>query len=186
MGKEMLLIKFGSFFNAWRKHLDVDQNGFVTQKDFSEACRQLGIQKVKQLWNAIDKDGNGQISLIELDAETASAFGEFESLLVEKYGHTKEGWRAVFVDPASDCTRCLKETFVQKCRELGYSGDAGRLFTLVRPDPFRSYLIYEDLWLNLNPNDYNTQVIDAKSPLKRLQCTSSSLLDSQPSKEVPS
>ena len=38
------------------------------------------------------------------------------------------------------------------CREL--AEDSGRLFDLLRPEPFRGYLVYEDLVKDLNPNGF--------------------------------
>lgn len=165
--KKMLVVKFGSLFAAWRHFLDQDQNGVVTQKDFSHACVALGVRNVRTLWNELDENQNGQISLWEIDAELGDAFSAFQELLIAKWGSTKNGWRKVFDFKGS--LRCEKPDFIQKCQEIGFTGDAAKLFDDLRPEPGRAYLTYEDVWINLNPNDFppppHKATTDTKSPL---------------------
>lgn len=164
--KFMLKTKFVSLFASWRNFLDEDQNGVVTQKDFAISCRNLGVQSVLKLWSEFDTDDNGQISLLELDADMGAAFALFESELIAKYGSTKAGWNKVF--NADGNVRCDKEKFVAQCQKvLQYSGDADQLYEMVRPEPGRGYLTYEDLWLNLNPNDFCVlkEGIEIRSPI---------------------
>merc|ERR1712008_560129 len=123
--KQMLVVKFGSLFNAWRA-LDTDHNGLVSQKDFSDVSRGLGVKKVKVIWSALDPNGRGCITLHDLDDETAEAFGEFERLLLEKHGSTRIGWRTAF--DVQGIHRCDSKRFAAQCRALGYTGDAMRLF----------------------------------------------------------
>lgn len=150
--KNMLSRKYGSLFAGFRKGLDVDQNGVVTQRDFASACQRLGVKVVKALWTELDVNQNGQISLLELDPETSEGFNWLETVLIEKYGTAKDGWKKVFDYDSS--LRCDKEKFVDRCKALEYTGDAERLFKLLCPEPGRVHLSYDDLWLNLNPNDY--------------------------------
>eukprot|EP00927_Polykrikos_kofoidii_P059504 TRINITY_DN54653_c0_g1_i1.p1 TRINITY_DN54653_c0_g1~~TRINITY_DN54653_c0_g1_i1.p1 ORF type:complete len:1318 (-),score=202.09 TRINITY_DN54653_c0_g1_i1:132-3737(-) len=150
--KKMLVTKYGSLFAGWRHGLDVDQNGVVTQRDFAQRCQLLGIKAVQRLWNDLDVKRKGQISMLELDEETGQAFASFEKLLIEKYGDCKTGWKKCF-DPEKT-VQCDKVRFVKQCQVLGYGGDAERLFKLLRPEAGRPQLTYEDLWLNLNPNDF--------------------------------
>lgn len=177
--KKMLIIKYGSLFAAFRKGLDVDQNGVVTQRDFASACQRLGVKAVQKLWTDLDENKNGQISLFELDPETAEGFNTLERLLLENYSTTKEGWKKVFDYDAS--IRCDKEKFVAQCKVLGYPGDAAKLFALLKPEPGRIHLSYDDLWLNLNPNEYQN--------VKELPCTQGSPRSQRgatPSSKTPS
>merc|ERR1712147_610630 len=101
--------------------------------DFAAACQLLGVRQVKQLWKDLDVNKNEQISLIELDPEAGQAFGEFERLLIEKHGSTKEGWYKAF--DISKSVRVEKPKFVAQCKALGFTGDATRLFELMIPFP---------------------------------------------------
>jgi len=150
--RSMLITKYGSLFAAWRKGLDIDMNGVVTQRDFALACQRLGVKAVQTLWTELDVNQNGQIALRELDEETSEGFNQLESLLVEKYGTAKEGWKKVFDYDGS--VRCDKDKFSERCKLLGYAGDGDRLFKLLCPEPGRVHLSYDDLWINHNPNEY--------------------------------
>jgi len=154
--KKMLVTKYGSLFAAWRHGLDVDQNGVVTQRDFSMACNFLGVKHALSLWKTIDSNQNGQMSLRELDLDTGKAFETFEKLLIEGYGNCKEGWRKCF-DPKKKLM-CDKESFIKGCSVLGYPGGADvpepeKFFKLLKPEAGLKHLTYEDIWLNMNPND---------------------------------
>lgn len=150
--KQMLVTKYGSLFGAWRHGLDADQNGVVTQNDFSAACNSLGVKAIRTLWNELDVNKNGQISLYEIDPEVAEPFAELENLMIEKYGSTKTAWAATFNKDKS--LRCDQQKFRAVLEELGFSGDADRFFKLLKPEPGRPYLAYEDLWLNRDMNNF--------------------------------
>ena len=54
---------------AW-KHIDEDQNGRLSRAEFFMFLRKIGFGgNAKQLWNDMDDDGSGFISLQELDPE---------------------------------------------------------------------------------------------------------------------
>lgn len=244
--KVRLIAQYGSFFSAWRYLLDKDHNGIVSQKDFCEAARTFGVVKVVSVWRELDRHNAGQITLKDLDPETAEAWDEFHALLHHQAavetarlqeeaaqskdealnarreartakkeaaqaaaatGQTasvpsspaaspaaqaspsnrslaasmassvetrasvkpslKEAWRRIF-DPQK-IRRIDRPRFVDGCQELGYSKDSVRLYELLQPDPYREYLVYEDLVIDLNPNDFaiNPAVEDTDLPIKK-------------------
>merc|ERR1712183_1141774 len=69
--KDRLIVLYGSLFSAWRKFIDVDQNGVVARKEFSEACTNMGVQNAKVLWQKLDPHEIGQITFKDFDPETA-------------------------------------------------------------------------------------------------------------------
>merc|ERR1712048_689789 len=150
--KKMLVQKYGSLFAGWRHGLDVDQNGVVTQKDFSQACNHLGVKAVQKLWAELDANENGQISLMELDLETGEAFTMFERQIIDKHGNCKDGWKKSFDLKGS--VQIDKKQFAAGCKDIGFTGDAERLFQLLKPEKGIRNLTYQDIWLNLNPNEY--------------------------------
>jgi len=167
--KKKLVEKFGSLFSAWRKLLDIDQNGLCTQFNFADACRALGIKAVPRLWSDLDVCRTGHITLGDIDPEVAEAFGTFEGLLLDQFGSTKEGWKKVFRkrgEPWCDMTE-----FVARCKSIEYPGDAEQLFRLLRPEPGRPFLTYEDLWQNVDMNNNRApddpSVCKAASPKAR-------------------
>lgn len=153
--KKLLAVKYGSLFAAWRRGLDVDQNGVVTQLDFAKACQKVGVKAIQTLWAEFDKNKAGQISLNELDPECAQLFNSLEQLIIEHYGTTKAGWQEVF-DPKRSL-RCDEHAFVKGCQFINFDGDAKTLFRLLRPEPGRPYLTYDDLWIDVNINGFQLQ-----------------------------
>lgn len=166
--RNILAAKFGSLFGAWRQALNRGKTGVVSQKDFAQACRDLGIQGGKKLWAEIDVGSRGQISLEEFDLETAQAFGKFEQCLISQFGHPREGWKEMF--DHQGLVRVEKQKFIAGCKLLGYDGDAEQLFHLLIPEHGRTFLTYHDLWLDLNRNTFQlkTAASDVQSPLKTL------------------
>jgi len=147
--KRILLHQYGSLFAAWRHHLDVDQNGVVTQSDFAAACRKVGIKEVQSVWNELDKNADGHLTLKEIDAQTADGFGELEKLLVEQYGSHKVGWKKVF--DTDNTLHADLSKFKAGCEKLGLSFSAEKLFRLLRPSPGMQFLAYEDIWADQTP-----------------------------------
>lgn len=157
--RRVLIAKYGSPFAAWRKALDLDCNGVATQADFSEACRRMGM-KGTRLWKEIDVHSKGQITLQEFHAETAAGLSELEQRLRERFRHPREGWRSIFDKTGQK--RCDRKAFIEGCKELGVQADAARLFQLL-VELGRSFLTYDDIWLDLNPNGFETAARDVKS-----------------------
>jgi Ca2+-binding EF-hand superfamily protein len=148
--KALMVMKLGSLFTAFRNCLDVDRNGVVTQRDFANACRQMGVKGVQQIWSELDADANGQISLREFDPDTANSFNSLENALKEKYKTTWIGWRQVFDKERVGFS--TQEKFIAGCSTLGPSiADPAKLFKQLRPEPGRSFLAYTDIWAQPTP-----------------------------------
>eukprot|EP00930_Biecheleria_cincta_P057705 TRINITY_DN43596_c0_g1_i1.p1 TRINITY_DN43596_c0_g1~~TRINITY_DN43596_c0_g1_i1.p1 ORF type:complete len:1195 (-),score=263.57 TRINITY_DN43596_c0_g1_i1:29-3577(-) len=147
--KRILKEKFGSLFAAWRDLLDADNNGVMTQVDFAQACRHLGVMVTRVLWTALagQKD---QVGFIDLDPQAAAGFDELEKLLLEQHGSCKVGWRKIF--DSGNTLQVDLSKFKSGCEKLGLTCDAAQLFKLLRPEPGRASLAYEDLWVNLDRN----------------------------------
>eukprot|EP00929_Paragymnodinium_shiwhaense_P058786 TRINITY_DN29455_c0_g1_i1.p1 TRINITY_DN29455_c0_g1~~TRINITY_DN29455_c0_g1_i1.p1 ORF type:complete len:1646 (-),score=514.46 TRINITY_DN29455_c0_g1_i1:127-5064(-) len=163
---KLLRQKFGGLYAAWRQVLDLDQNGLVTYQDFTRACQHMGFYNVKELWQELDAKEAGQVFFMDYYPELTVQFQEFERLLISQFGHPKDGWRKIFGVEKTGF-RCEKHTFVEGCARLGYSGDAEHLFQELRPELGRQFVYYEDIWTNLNPNDFERKghVRDYKSVL---------------------
>lgn len=62
--------------------------------------------------------------------------------------------------------RCDQKSFVSGCKELGLSSDAAALFKKLLLEPGRHFLVYDDIWVDLNPNNFKTGARDVKTVLK--------------------
>lgn len=66
--KAILVERFGSVVAAWDQALDKDGSGTLDYKEFTAACRELGLQgSMRSVFAELDKDGGGLISINELD-----------------------------------------------------------------------------------------------------------------------
>lgn len=66
--KTILVDKFGSVVAAWDQALDKDGSGQLDYKEFTAACRELGLKgSMRSVFAELDKDGGGLISINELD-----------------------------------------------------------------------------------------------------------------------
>jgi len=123
----LLKRKFGNTVRGWRLGLDVDGSGKLSYMEFCTACRALGYEgSIKRLWTELDEDGTGWVSLDELDPNAAQELGEFRGLLEERYGTVEAAWRQG-LDTDRSGSLNLRE-FKAACRDLGFSGDAKRVF----------------------------------------------------------
>jgi len=144
--KKMLKTKYGSIFSAWNHVLDVDHNGVVTLRDFADACRSLGVKATQKIWLELDVELKGQVSLKDLDFQTWEGISALDQLLKEKYPSTKAGWKELF--DADNRLSCDQVKFEAGCQKLGLEYDAATLFKLLRPEPGRPALFYEDIWVD--------------------------------------
>merc|ERR1719324_1079939 len=70
--KRSLKRKYGNLVRAWRMTLDVDGNGTLTYNEFGPSVRSEGYEgSIRELWNALDEDGGGEVSLYEFDPDSA-------------------------------------------------------------------------------------------------------------------
>jgi len=141
--KRTLVVKFGSLFGAWFGVFDLDRNGVVTSQDFTKACLSLGVKNVRQFWSELDIAGKGQIAFKDLDPQGACAYEQLEQLLVEKYGSMIEGFRQC-LDKKKNKQVDLRG-FTEALQELGYAGDAEKLFKMLTPEAGRAFLSMEDV-----------------------------------------
>lgn len=200
--KAALAAQHGSLFAAFRNVLDYDRNGLVSYRDFSEACRSLGVKRVPGIWKELNRRNAHAVSLEDFDPETAEVLTEFQSLLLKvarpKMDVTaarplnsetgdptspsrtlspnersaggltggaiptpktapslKDAWMRIF-DPQR-IYRVDRQRFVDGCRLLGYSQDPERLFALLKPTLLRDYLVFEDIFVDLNPNRFTVK-----------------------------
>eukprot|EP00928_Gymnodinium_smaydae_P020502 TRINITY_DN1791_c0_g2_i1.p1 TRINITY_DN1791_c0_g2~~TRINITY_DN1791_c0_g2_i1.p1 ORF type:complete len:1251 (-),score=231.11 TRINITY_DN1791_c0_g2_i1:58-3738(-) len=135
--------RFGTIASAWRVALDPDLKGRLSFNEFVNVARSIGYSNnLKLLWNQLDVDRSGFISLNELDAEAATALDSFRDLLIKKYGTTLNAWKHMDVDKND---RLDIHELEERCKELGYTGNARKLFFHLKTDVSRSFLTLADI-----------------------------------------
>mmetsp|Transcript_10881 Transcript_10881/g.24716 ORF Transcript_10881/g.24716 Transcript_10881/m.24716 type:complete len:677 (+) Transcript_10881:150-2180(+) len=94
--KQFLLRKYGGYMRAWRQGLCPWDGSSIAKQQFFKGC--LGMawkHDVKGLWNAFDKDGNGFISIDELDLSSAEVFARFQRFIMSSFGNTMNAFTAL-------------------------------------------------------------------------------------------
>jgi Ca2+-binding EF-hand superfamily protein len=135
--------KFGNTARAWRQHLDADGNGRLSRNEFYMGCRGLSYNgNVKKLWNELDDDGSGFISLAEIDPEAHYSQAIFRELLVSKFGNTLRAFRKM---DRQRKNRIDMEEFFEHCERLGYPNDPLRLFQFLQNEEGKKYLSLEEI-----------------------------------------
>jgi len=143
--KKSLVRTYGSLWAAWFRSLDTDQNGLVTQNDFTRACLVLGNKNVRQFWNEMDSAGKGQIIFADFDPPGAQAYDQLKGLLVQKFGSMVEGFRQG-LDRQKNKQVDLTIFKEQLQSHFGIPpADGEKLFKRLKGEAGRSFLSIEDI-----------------------------------------
>jgi len=142
--RRQLKTRYGSIATAWRSVLDKDDNGKMSMGELCQVCRDIGYHgNIKKLWIELDQDQDGFVCLADLDVEQHQAISDFLSLLLEKYGSTLEGWRQGL--DVAGTHRLEEKEFVARCQEIGYTGNARKLFRWLRVDPHHKFVTLKEI-----------------------------------------
>lgn len=158
--RRLLLVKHGSMVRAWRS-LDTNGHGRVSFFHFCRVARNLGnIYDVQNLWEMIDADRDGFVTLGEIDPDLAQLLGDFSAHISDACGSASVAWRRHF--GKSQYGRCRLQAFERGASELGYVGDASSVFHALDIDlvgvSFKDFMLL-DKWFKAAPHgswEYHT------------------------------
>jgi hypothetical protein len=149
--RRLLKRQCGSVYAGWVKCLDIAEAGRVPVGEFGNRVRDIGVAgNVRALFDAIDLQQKGFLTLEDLDPNLAKAVSSFASLLQEKYGSVGAAWQKAFnvnsqMKEGSGRGVVGIEEFTRGCAAIGYEGNVEYLFNSIRPEPGRPFLHYDDL-----------------------------------------
>merc|ERR1719399_2318827 len=143
--KNLLKTKYGSMLVAWRRALDVSGDGKLSFVEFTSACRAIGYAgSIQKLWEQLDDDNSGVITLAELDPAAHKCIEAFWTLINDRFGDIYNAW-CKFFEPAQTGQLELYK-FVKKCQELGYKHTHPRnLVKALVPSDRAAYITLRDL-----------------------------------------
>eukprot|EP00928_Gymnodinium_smaydae_P078622 TRINITY_DN62735_c0_g1_i1.p1 TRINITY_DN62735_c0_g1~~TRINITY_DN62735_c0_g1_i1.p1 ORF type:complete len:1541 (+),score=406.02 TRINITY_DN62735_c0_g1_i1:121-4743(+) len=119
--RKKLAVHSGSVAAAWRTVLDPDDKGALSAGGFCEKMREIGFAgHIRKLWLEIDQDGDGFVSLYDLDPEAAESLATFKQRVIDRFGSTIEWWKSITRNKPG-MMRLSDTEFAEACKDLGYS-----------------------------------------------------------------
>lgn len=145
--QELLLKQYGDFVRAWRVGLDRDRNGHMDCEEFKRAVKDVGFAgNPRALWKELDVNGNGTVSLWEVDFHSAQLLKEFADCAKTSFGSWENAWKRVFDTRFDD--RVKLDVFREGCAAMGYTGSAEQIFSLLDVDRSK-FLCWEEMgWVS--------------------------------------
>lgn len=143
--RKRLLQRYKSTVGAW-KHIDPQSHGRLSFFDFCRACRHLGCDgEARVLWEALDSNSDGFITLEEVDPNLAVLLEQFCQQLVHRCGTADGAWKEHFNKQGFG--RCPPERFFKACERLGFRGDVGSVYNALDVDGATTGIAFEDFQL---------------------------------------
>lgn len=138
----LLLRKYHTMGAAWRA-LDPLQHGRLSWCDFCRGLKELGgIFDARGLWESLDSNSDGFISLEEVDPEFARLFHGFYLAISGACKTCEAAWRQYF--STTEKGRCSLDRFTRAAKKLGYTGDARAVFQALNVDNTPSGVSFKD------------------------------------------
>jgi Ca2+-binding EF-hand superfamily protein len=107
------------------------------------ACRANDYRgNLKALWEELDDDGSGVVTLKELDPKAFDALNGFKEMLNEKYANKLVAWKEGLDSDGDE--RLTQSEFCKRVKELEFKGDPKYLWKLIVPLGHH-YMQMEDL-----------------------------------------
>lgn len=126
-----MISQFGSLVAGWRRAYDPDSDGKLQFSEFCRISKSIGYTGyLKQVWQGLDDDNTGFVSLEELDPEGSKALHEFGKLVEEAYGTLEDAWEK-HIDPDGS-GKAFVSDIARICKELKY--------TAAKPSTLYKYL----------------------------------------------
>lgn len=140
--RRRLLHRYHNMIGAW-KHIDPQSHGRLSFFDFCRACRHLGCDgEARVLWEALDSNGDGFITLDEVDPNLAILLEQFAQRLTARCGTADIAWKEHFNKQGFG--RCPAERFFKACERLGFRGDVGSVYNALDVDGTSTGIAFED------------------------------------------
>lgn len=142
---------------GWRFALDPEENMKLSYMQFCKTVRSLGYEgRINALWNDLDKDDGGWISLDEVAPGAFAELKNFKDVLAMHFGTCDAAWRKCFAQNGQ--VLLSEEAFVNAAKQhlepLGWNGNAKTIYRYLDSDIHGvGHMTLEDLhWLGL-PRD---------------------------------
>lgn len=168
--RRQLLRRHHTMSRAWT-HLDKGMRGRISFYEINRACRDLGYDgNVRTLWEALDTDRDGFVSLHEIDPRVAGIIEGLAVCVWASCGSVEAAWKLHFNRTGKH--RCTFEDFKEGCARIGYPGDAKEVYDLLNIDLGASGLVIKEFeFLKLWFTPPESVPVDARHPKAVMELT---------------
>ncbi|CAE7184345.1 unnamed protein product, partial [Symbiodinium necroappetens] len=124
--KNMLKRKYGTLIRAWRRALCQRDTMTLQRSQFLKACSELGWRKdVRGMWQKMDRDSNGCVTLEEFDYESAQVLAHFSKFVTDSF----RSYEVAFTVLDADRNNYVPfEEFSTRLGQLGFKHSTADLF----------------------------------------------------------
>eukprot|EP00439_Symbiodinium_sp_Y106_P086391 s2122_g32.t3 len=124
--KNMLKRKYGTLIRAWRRALCQRDTMTLQRSQFLKACSELGWRKdVRGMWQKMDRDSNGCVTLEEFDYESAQVLAHFSKFVTDSF----RSYEVAFTVLDADRNNYVPfEEFSTRLDQLGFKHSTADLF----------------------------------------------------------
>lgn len=164
--KNMLIERYHSMIQAWRRCLDFDGSNKVSWSEFVQAAERLRFRgNVAGAWRALDIDLSGWISMNEIDPQTHHLLVSFKHWAEHNFGSVGCAFRSLDKDNSKSLTF---SEIRRACRQLNWEGDPRELFDALdasgsTPDEPRRQIDFDEIAFLDGYNDDTTKIGDLLS-----------------------
>eukprot|EP00403_Amphidinium_massartii_P023531 CAMPEP_0178387378 /NCGR_PEP_ID=MMETSP0689_2-20121128/9044_1 /TAXON_ID=160604 /ORGANISM="Amphidinium massartii, Strain CS-259" /LENGTH=793 /DNA_ID=CAMNT_0020007743 /DNA_START=36 /DNA_END=2415 /DNA_ORIENTATION=+ len=129
--KAFLETKEGSSLRAWIHHFDVDHDEHVTLTEFACGMRALSFvnldgghqpQSIAEIFNSLDQDKSGELSLEEIDAAQATLWRSFRNWAATSFTSARDMIRVIGGREALLTEAIPQEQWAAGVRRAGWEG----------------------------------------------------------------
>uniref|UniRef100_A0A7S4UXA3 EF-hand domain-containing protein n=1 Tax=Alexandrium monilatum TaxID=311494 RepID=A0A7S4UXA3_9DINO len=142
--RNTLVSRYHSVVGAWRE-LDPRQHGRLSFFDFCRACHRLGYEReTRQLWEAMDRNRDGFVSLDEFDEDVSRLLQGFAAAVEDRCGSAETAWQRFF---AKTPGRCTADVFRRGCEQVGYTRNPDTVFNALNVQMSSKGISFKDFVL---------------------------------------
>jgi len=124
--KNSLKRRYGTLIRAWRRALCQRDTMTLQRSQFFKSCAEMGWRKdVRGMWQKMDKDSNGCVTLEEFDYESAQVLARFSNFVMETFKSYQVAFSAMDVDGNNHVPF---DEFTAALRQYGFMHETSELF----------------------------------------------------------